>query len=151
MIKIILKTDNVTLAFHQCNSLYFVYSDAMPIINCSNDLKSYYNLFDVKKEIALAFLFDRNKVPIGYALAPSGGFNSINFSIRELVQISLSNNANLIVLAHNHPSGNCYPSIEDVNITKSINNTLRYLDIKLHDHTIYSNHGFFSFKDNGLI
>lgn len=51
-----------------------------------------------------------------------------------------------IVLAHNHPSGNCTPSTEDIESTKKIQDCGEILGIPLLDHIIISENGFCSIE-----
>ena len=59
--------------------------------------------------------------------------------------------ASSIVLAHNHPSGNLKPSQEDLRITKKITAGAEILGLKVLDHLILSESGYFSFSDEGIL
>jgi DNA repair protein RadC len=59
--------------------------------------------------------------------------------------------ASSIVLAHNHPSGNLRPSQEDLKITKKIKAGAEILGLKVLDHLIISEEGYFSFSDEGIL
>jgi DNA repair protein RadC len=56
-----------------------------------------------------------------------------------------------LILYHNHPSGSLHPSGQDIELTTKIREAARYLDIKLTDHIIVSEEGYFSFADKGLL
>jgi DNA repair protein RadC len=56
-----------------------------------------------------------------------------------------------MVLAHNHPSGNLKPSQADVNLTKQIKQAAQLLEVNLVDHLIVTDHGYFSFADEGML
>ena len=56
-----------------------------------------------------------------------------------------------IILAHNHPSGNIQPSDNDIRLTKKIKNAGEILEIRLMDHIIFSDEGFYSFTEEGLL
>lgn len=76
---------------------------------------------------------------------------SLNLSIvhpREVFKRAILNNANKIVLIHNHPSGNTTPSNEDKNITKRLINCGELLGVEVIDHLILGDEEFFSFKEN---
>ncbi|AIL32832.1 RadC family protein [Basilea psittacipulmonis] len=55
---------------------------------------------------------------------------------REIIKHALKNHAYSVILAHNHPSGSCTPSLADINITKKIKSTLQLVNIHLLDHII---------------
>ena len=59
--------------------------------------------------------------------------------------------ARAIILVHNHPSGDVTPSRADMEITNKINVAAAAVGIKLFDHLIVSNSGYYSFQEKGLI
>ena len=60
-------------------------------------------------------------------------------------------NANSIIVAHNHPSGDTHPSRDDVNITRTLEKAGEILDIKLQDHIIIGEDDYYSFRNEGLV
>ena len=60
-------------------------------------------------------------------------------------------NANSIIVAHNHPSGDAHPSRDDVNITRTLEKAGEILDIKLQDHIIIGDDSYYSFKREGRL
>jgi len=70
---------------------------------------------------------------------------------REIVRFALQNKAKGIILAHNHPSGDCKPSNDDVVLTEKICEVANYAEIKVLDHLIVTEGPIFSFKSAGLI
>ena len=74
---------------------------------------------------------------IGYDLTP-GTVDHAAIYTRELAKKALLCNATMVVLAHNHPSGICLPSPEDVRLTASIRAALATFGIRLVDHLIVS-------------
>jgi len=60
----------------------------------------------------------------------------------------LLDHAQAFVLAHNHPSGNCAPSLADKKLTKTIYRASESLDIPLLDHIIVTTDSFYSFADS---
>lgn len=65
-----------------------------------------------------------------------GDVNCVNVPIRKVVEVALSTNATVVVLAHNHPSGLALPSGEDIATTQQIAKTLGAMDVVLLDHVI---------------
>ncbi|PLS01940.1 JAB domain-containing protein [Neobacillus cucumis] len=79
---------------------------------------------------------------------------SINASIvhpRETFKTAVLSNAASIIVAHNHPSGNCQPSKEDIEVTKRLNEAGKILGIELLDHCIISDSDSYSMKEHGYI
>jgi DNA repair protein RadC len=70
---------------------------------------------------------------------------------REIVKATLEFNAAAVILAHNHPSGNCEPSAADRQITKRISDALGLIDVKVLDHVIVGGGDSCSFAQRGLI
>jgi DNA repair protein RadC len=57
-------------------------------------------------------------------------------------------NAAGIILAHNHPSGNCEPSDEDRELTKKIYEAGELLCIKVLDHVVIGDGEYYSFSQD---
>lgn len=56
--------------------------------------------------------------------------------------------ADAVILAHNHPSGNLLPSKEDIEVTKQLKSAGETLEIKLLDHIIFNQKGYHSFLEH---
>jgi len=67
---------------------------------------------------------------------------------REVFAVALKLEANAIILAHNHPSGNTMPSIQDRRLTTKVVSLGEDLDIKVLDHFILSDNGCVSLMRN---
>ena len=79
-----------------------------------------------------------------------GGVNSVNLSIRKVLEAVLSTKATSAVLAHNHPSGIASPSAEDIQTTFEIARALKSVDVTLVDHMIITGTEYVSFVHSGL-
>ena len=86
---------------------------------------------------------------ICYSLISTGTANAAMISPRELFQRAIACGAVALVFAHNHPSGHVEPSAEDRRVTTQIKDAGELLGIKLLDHVIVSDTGFYSFQDKG--
>jgi DNA repair protein RadC len=64
---------------------------------------------------------------------------------------ALDNNARSIVLCHNHPSGQNRPSGNDLKMTKDLFAFGKMIDLQILDHLIFTDNGYFSFSDEGLL
>ena len=60
-------------------------------------------------------------------------------------------NANSIIVAHNHPSGDAHPSRDDISITRTLEKAGEILDIKLQDHIIIGEDSYYSFRREGIL
>lgn len=70
---------------------------------------------------------------------------------REVVKRALELGASAIILVHNHPSGSATPSQADIDMTRTIRDAARGVNITLHDHIIVARSGTVSFADEGLL
>jgi DNA repair protein RadC len=70
---------------------------------------------------------------------------------RNIIQGALRRNATGIILVHNHPSGHCDPSKEDITLTNTIKAACKTVSISLLDHIIVSKSGYASLAEKHLI
>ena len=75
----------------------------------------------------------------------------VSLDVQTILTAALKSGARSIVIAHNHPSGDPEPSIDDRVLTSNISDACRLLDIGFHDHVIVAKHRWYSFRQNGLI
>jgi len=80
-----------------------------------------------------------------------GTLNSSLVHPREVYKRALLNNANSIILTHNHPSGDPTPSNEDIKITHQLMETGKILNIELLDHIVIGSGEYSSLKQLGFI
>lgn len=103
---------------------------------------------DYRESFYALYLNQANKV-LGIKKISESGIFSTLVDVRIIMQAALLCNASAIILAHNHPSGNLKPSVEDLKITHSIKNASEFLNLKLLDHFILTSTGHLSFADEG--
>ena len=72
-------------------------------------------------------------------------------SPRELFQYLMDVGAKYAILAHNHPSESCLPCEEDVRQTRQLVRLGRALELRIVDHIIVGQDGFFSFREARLV
>ena len=71
--------------------------------------------------------------------------------VRVILQAALLTNSVAIILAHNHPSGNKTPSGEDIKTTNKIKEAAQIMRIRVLDHLILTDTGYYSFSDEGQL
>lgn len=108
------------------------------------------NQIEVREEMIL-LLLDRSNRVLGYHLLSQGGITGTVADIRLVFGVALESLASSIIMAHNHPSGNIQPSEADKQLTRSIKDGGKMMDIELLDHIILTKHEHFSFSDEGLM
>ena len=88
---------------------------------------------------------------LGSAKISQGGFSETTADPKIILQIALKANASSIIIAHNHPSGNPYPSTCDDKITQKIKEGAKFLDMQLTDHVVICDGVYYSYADEGKI
>ncbi|MEO6253029.1 MAG: DNA repair protein RadC [Ferruginibacter sp.] len=123
------------------------------VIRSSRDIAQYLQatLKDHSYEVfAVVFLNRANKIN-HFEIISKGGITGTVADPRVILKKALEEDATSIVLCHNHPSGNLQPSRADEELTKKIKEAAAYFDIKIIDHIIVSEEGFYSFADEGIL
>ncbi|MFO7790205.1 MAG: RadC family protein [Bacteroidota bacterium] len=94
---------------------------------------------------------DRGNQVIESKRLSTGGTVGTIVDIKLIMKHAIDILAQGIVLSHNHPSGNHTPSKGDIDHTYKLRDAAKLFDIKLLDHVIISDQGYYSFVDNGLL
>ncbi|NCC24896.1 MAG: DNA repair protein RadC [Deltaproteobacteria bacterium] len=68
---------------------------------------------------------------------------------REILALVLERQAGGVILVHNHPGGNLQPSKQDDDLTAKIQDAASKLDIRILDHIIVSDSGYYSYREQG--
>lgn len=102
------------------------------------------------EEFWVIYLNNSNKVIYKNQLS-KGGITGTVVDTRIVFKMALEHNATGIILAHNHPSGVLQPSEADVQITKKLKLAGENLDIRVLDHVIVTETGYYSFADNSIM
>jgi DNA repair protein RadC len=97
------------------------------------------------------YILENLGLNIYYICLPISGCRPYSRPSRKVIERALHNKASALIFVHNHPSGNCKPSKDDILITEILNQAAQVLEIKVHDHIIISRYGYFSFRERGLI
>ena len=98
------------------------------------------------EECWVLFLNHANRL-IGKEMIGRGGLESTPVDKRVILRRALDRKASGVILVHNHPSGNPYPSMEDIRQTRDLGKALASCDLHLVDHVIVSGRSYYSFSD----
>ena len=96
-------------------------------------------------------LLNRNKNTIGYAKISQGGVAGTVVDIKFIAKYIADTCASGIIIAHNHPSGNKKPSMDDLKVTQKVKNIMQFFDCVLFDHIILTEKSYFSFANDGTL
>jgi DNA repair protein RadC len=104
------------------------------------------------QEAFVILLLNRANRVMGYRFISFGGLSGTVVDVKHIFGVALKCNANSVILAHNHPSGNRQPSQADLTITRKIKNGGELLDINILDHLIITpEKTYYSFADEGVL
>jgi DNA repair protein RadC len=102
-----------------------------------------------QEEVRVMLLDRRNRV-LAVQMVYRGSANAIGVRMAEIFKMAIRQNAQSIIVAHNHPSGDATPSGEDVQMTRSLIQSGKLLDIDVLDHLVIAQRSFVSMKERGL-
>jgi len=96
------------------------------------------------------FLNTKNKV-LDYKIIQEGTVDRTVIYPRRIIEEALSCHSAGLILVHNHPSGDSEPSPEDKQLTRSIAEAARTVDLRVLDHIIVGKEGYCSFVERQLL
>ncbi|MFC4872767.1 RadC family protein [Negadavirga shengliensis] len=122
-------------------------------ISCSGDVYELMRgeLLDESIEYFYALLLNRNNQVIKKQLISQGGTSATIADPKLIFKYAMENLASALILVHNHPSGNLKPSASDISLTKKLCLVGKNLELPVLDHVIFTDLGYFSFADEGMI
>lgn len=113
--------------------------------------RDYLHIHEETEEYLYMFCMNTKLDLIGVFELSHGNVNSSVFSVREIFQKALLANAVSIILLHNHPSGDCTPSRQDIEATKRAVEAGNILGVDVLDHLIIGRPMFTSLKEKGYL
>ena len=124
----------------------------LKIITAPKDVIEYFRFLEDKEteEFWVMMLNTKNAI-IGSKCVSIGTLNMALAQPREIFNVAVRHMASSIIVAHNHPSGYCSPSTEDIAVTRSIIKAGRLLNIECLDHVIIGKQKSISLKQEGMI
>ena len=103
--------------------------------------------YAAKEQFVVILLNNKNKV-IGTEVVSEGSLSSSIVHPREVFAPAILHHAAAIMAAHNHPSGDPKPSIEDEEVTRQLLRSGKVLGIPMIDHVIIGDGNYYSFLEN---
>ena len=122
-------------------------------ITCSKDIYEIFQplMCDLVQEEFWVLLLNQATKLIDKIRISSGGIDGTYADVRSILREALMQRATQIAVVHNHPSGNIQPSQPDRTLTEHIRKAADTMNIRLIDHVIVCEDGFYSFADEGLL
>lgn len=124
-----------------------------PKITCSKDAYEIIKpeLMDLSYEVFWILLLNRANQVIKKCQISAGGISGTVADPKIIFKTALEHLCSAIILVHNHPSGNLKPSAADISLTKKMKESGNLLEIPVLDHIIFTDNGYLSFADEGLL
>ena len=96
------------------------------------------------QESMVVVTLDAGNHVIGTHRVTKGLVNQTPAAPREVFRVALMDNAVSVIVAHNHPSGSCEPSKEDISLTRVLCAAGKIMKIPVLDHIVVAKSGFTS-------
>lgn len=112
----------------------------------------YYPLIaDLKHELFKVAAVDGKNALIKDTTVSKGILDASLVHPREVFKFALNENASVIFLIHNHPSGILKPSEDDLKITERLRSAGEVMGVRIIDHVIITEKGYYSFSQHNLL
>jgi DNA repair protein RadC len=98
-----------------------------------------------------ALLLDTKHRVLRCALLSTGSQDGTSVQPREVFRQALLASATAVLLFHNHPSGDPYPSPEDVDLTVRLRAAGELMGVTVVDHVILGDGRYYSLTESGLM
>lgn len=95
-------------------------------------------------------LLNHKKAVLGIETVSIGTLNSSLVHPREVFKQAIKRSASTVILVHNHPSGNCEPSEQDLQVTSRLKEVGQIVGIEVIDHIIIGEDSYYSFRENNI-
>lgn len=103
-----------------------------------------------KREKTVIFHLGRNKELLMLKKYDLGMESNSIFPIDRITKDAILLSSQFIIAMHNHPSKLCYPSRQDIHVTKILYNKLFSISILLLDSLVVTDEGYFSMRDEKI-
>ena len=110
--------------------------------------KDFLRMHEETEEYMYMICLNTKLVMTGLFEISHGNVNSSIVGTREVFQKALLGNAVSIILMHNHPSGDCTPSREDIAVTQRLKEAGQIVGVEVLDHIIIGKQ-YCSLKEKG--
>ncbi len=144
-------------------TLFKIIPKVLPVYYNSRSNGETYDDFDKLKELFRPYFvglkheefriacFDNKLRILKNVLISAGGPSSTPMELRKITEEVIRSNAAALAIAHNHPKGVPSPSAADAAVTRTINDAMKAIDIKLLDHIIAGESSVVSMRELAYI
>jgi len=108
-------------------------------------------LSHLENEVFMVIYLNTKNHVQGHEIIDEGTVDTAIVYPRKIVKSVIEKKASSVILVHNHPSGVCEPSNDDIRLTSAVKDSLKTVDVKVLDHIISGKSAYFSFREKNLI
>jgi DNA repair protein RadC len=103
------------------------------------------------KEIFITIILNNKLLPVRELSLTIGNSSYCPIDQTYIIKETIKEGFTNIIIAHNHPSLDPEPSLDDIEFTNKLNSSCKLLGLNLLDHIIIAGESYFSFSEKGLI
>ena len=108
-------------------------------------------MMDLQTEEFWAILMNQHYRLIKAVRISQGGITETSVDVRVIMKECVLNNATILAVCHNHPSGNITPSRQDDELTTSIKKACNIMRVHMLDHVIITDGYYYSYHESGKV
>ncbi|MFQ5448956.1 MAG: DNA repair protein RadC, partial [Saprospiraceae bacterium] len=126
---------------------------ARPVITSSSEAYQVIApmLLDLPHEEFWMLLLSKSNKVISKDKMSTGGTDATIVDAKIVFKKAIEGRAHAIIVCHNHPSGNLRPSQSDLDLTRKLKEAGEIIGLKVLDHLIIGDGGYYSFVDEGVM
>lgn len=110
------------------------------------------NKFIGRQDEAVVLMLLDSKMRVIYCnVVNEGCATAVNIYIKKVARLAVQYNSVYAILSHNHPSGNCLPSNQDLSTTRLVYEAFEAIEVKLIDHIIVSGNDYVSIAKSKIM
>jgi DNA repair protein RadC len=123
------------------------------VMKSPDDLYAYFHpiMQDLDREECYILLMNHSSRVLAHKLISRGGITETSVDVRLILHEALVAQATTVALCHNHPSGMLRPSMDDDRITARLKKACDIMNIRLLDHIIVVDGGYYSYQREGKL
>ena len=148
----IAKASTIAAAVELGKRIWASASEYRPVISCSADAAKILTgrFRGLDREHFMVMLLNQKKALISVETISIGTLNASLAHPREVFKQAIKRSASALILVHNHPSGFCEPSEQDLLVTERLKEVGQIIGIDVIDHIIIGEDTYYSFCENQI-
>lgn len=103
------------------------------------------------KEIFIAIILNNKLIPVKEVSLTIGNSSYCPIDQTYIIKETIKEGFNNLIIAHNHPSLDPEPSLDDIEFTKKLHSACKLIGINLLDHIIIAGNSYYSFAEKKLL